>query len=205
MTSVLLDCVRALAPGGALYLYHLPSWNLRFGADLERHLEFRHWIAISMKNGFARGRKLYPAHYSLLYFTKGPPHHFERPKVPPALCRHCGKHLKDYGGYTPIIERKGLNLSDVWEDVSPIRHGANKYRSANELPSIITDRVLQISGLPDGSFADPFAGSGSALLSAARFGMRFKGNDLLRENCLVIRDRLDAFKKDARIGVCHEH
>ena len=36
-----------------------------------------------MKNGFARGKKLYPAHYALLYFTKGMPASFQRPKILP--------------------------------------------------------------------------------------------------------------------------
>lgn len=200
MSSILLACVRVLTKGGALYLYHLPNWNLRLGADLERHLEFRHWIAVSMKNGFVRGKRLYPAHYSLLYFTKGPPRNFERPKVSPATCRHCGKNVKDYGGYTHIIEKKGLNLSDVWEDVSPVRHGANKNRKANELPRTITDRVVQISGVVDGLFVDPFAGAGAGMLSAARFGMRFKGTDLVRENCDVIVRRMDDFKRESRSG-----
>ncbi len=90
MTSILEESIRILAEGGALYLYHLPVWAMRFGSFLADQLEFRHWIAIAMKNGFARGNNLYPAHYALLYFTKGSPLYFSRPKIEPAICRHCG-------------------------------------------------------------------------------------------------------------------
>ncbi len=81
MQSVLKESVRILCPGGALYLYHLPQWAMRLGAFLHGKMSFRHWIAVSMKNGFVRGNHLYPAHYALLYFSKGVPRTFNRPKV----------------------------------------------------------------------------------------------------------------------------
>ena len=198
LSTIADAAVRVLARGGALFLYHLPKWALRIGAELEAELVLRHWIAVAMKNGFARGRRLYPAHYALLYFTKGHPAHFERPRLRPRRCRHCDELVKDYGGYTSIIEQKGVNLSDVWDDLSPIRHPANKYRNANELPSAITDRVVRISGSPGGMFVDPFVGSGVSLISAASREMRFRACDLVPENCEVVVDRIDAFKAFTR-------
>ena len=128
LLKVLRESTRVLADGGALYLYHLPRWAMRLGSFLEQEqkLSFRHWIAISMKNGFVRGERLYPAHYALLMYTKGKPAIFNRPKLQPAKCRHCQEYVKDYGGYRPIIEEKGINLSDVWEDLSPVRHANRK-------------------------------------------------------------------------------
>lgn len=116
LTSIIRRASVKLKPGGALYIYHLPSIAYRLAALLDHSLDFRHWIAVSMKNNFARGRRLYPAHYALLYFTKGKPGHFFRPKTEPKRCRHCGKIVKDYGGYRAIIEEKGINLSDFWDD-----------------------------------------------------------------------------------------
>jgi site-specific DNA-methyltransferase (adenine-specific) len=150
MERILIEAIRVLAPGGALYLYHIPLWAMRLGSLVDQELDLRHWIAISMKNGFVRGKRLYPAHYCLLYFTKGQPAAFRRPKVSPAVCRHCKRTIKDYGGYRRIIERKGINLSDFWEDVSPVRHATTKLRKQNQLPLTITDRVFHISGVVDG-------------------------------------------------------
>lgn len=194
LSSVLLEGVRVLAPGGALFLYHLPEWAVRLTGHLERHLTFRHWIAISMKNGFARGKKLYPAHYALLYYTKGAPRSFKRPRLNPQLCRHCKGLIRDYGGYTSIIEEKGVNLSDIWDDVSPVRHASRKHRDANELPATITDRVATIAGFEGGTLLDPFAGAGAAVISAVRVGMRFRAADLLAENCTLTAQRVDELK-----------
>src|SRR5437867_4273718 len=91
-------------------------------------MEFRHWIAISMKGTFPRGNKLYPAHYALLYFTKGIPRTFNRVRLPIPTCRHCGKDIKDYGGHRKYLNPAGLNLTDFWDDTSPARHGKNKSR-----------------------------------------------------------------------------
>ena len=99
------ECIRVLKPGGALFIYILPQWGFRFATHLEEQdMQFRHWIALSMKGTFPRGRKLYPAHYALLYFTKGDPTIFNRDsvRVPIPSCRHCGKDIKDYGGTSKI-------------------------------------------------------------------------------------------------------
>jgi site-specific DNA-methyltransferase (adenine-specific) len=190
MRIILSECVRILADGGALYLYHLPAWAMRLGASVQDQLQFRHWIAISMKNGFVRGQHLYPAHYALLYFTKGQPTTFIRPKLSPAVCRHCGGTIKDYGGYRSIIEAKGINLSDVWDDISPVRHSNRKHRTENELPLTLTRRVVEISGRAGQVFVDPFAGSGSAVIAAVEQGMTFKACDIVEANCTVIDTRL---------------
>jgi site-specific DNA-methyltransferase (adenine-specific) len=195
-TEILIESTRVLRQGGTLYLYHLPVWALRFGAFLDGKLSFKHWIAISMKNGFIRGRRLYPAHYALLMFTKGDPLHFSRPKLALRRCRHCGEYIKDYGGYLPIVEARGINLSDFWEDLSPVRHASRKHRRANELPELLFERVIEISGSPDSLYVDPFAGTGSGVIAAARRRMRFAACDLVAANCRLVENRLDLLRKE---------
>jgi site-specific DNA-methyltransferase (adenine-specific) len=189
MGKVLERSVPVLKPGGSLYLYHLPVWGIRLGAILDRTLTFRHWIAISMKNGFVRGDYLHPSHYGLLYYVKGEPQHFRRPKIPPPVCRHCGKTLRDYGGYKEFVS-SGINLSDFWDDVTPVRHRKHKHGSSNELPLRMLSRVIEISGVRGGLVVDPFAGTGTTLEAARLAGMRFVACDRDR-NCLkIIAQRL---------------
>lgn len=190
--KLLQEVVRVLAEGGALFLYHLPYWASRFCYMLQSELIFRHWIAISMKASFARGEYLYPAHYALLYFTKGKPKKFSRPKISPRRCHNCLQTIKDYGGYTGIIEEKGLNLSDVWDDLSPVRHKSIRLRKANQLPMGITARVTEIAGFQGGVLVDPFMGTGTALISAFKAGMQFVGNDLDPASLPIVRKRLAA-------------
>jgi site-specific DNA-methyltransferase (adenine-specific) len=142
-----------------------------------------------MKNNFARGRYLYPAHYALLYFTKGAPEHFKRPKIPVSLCRSCGNTIKDYGGYSKFVIG-GVNLSDVWDDLSPVRHKNKKNRIANEMPLEIPSRALQISGTDSGVVVDPFMGSGTTAIAAKQNNMRFIGGDREPSSLQVLSNRL---------------
>lgn len=187
--KILDESVRILSPGGALYLYHIPKWAIEFSSRLSTKLTFRHWIAVSMKNGFVRGKRLYPAHYALLYYTKGEASHFSRPKIPKPVCWRCKRQLRDYGGYEKYVSN-GINLSDVWDDVSPLRHKKHKTRNSNELPLIIPERATLISGFQGGTLVDPFAGAGSSLIAARAMGMRFIGCDRESEYCDLIFQRL---------------
>ncbi len=189
MTSVLQRCAAVLKKGGALYLYHIPKWAVRLSVVLGKNLQFRHWIAVAVKNGFVRGRYLHPAHYALLYYTNGDPRHFNRPRIPILKCRKCGESIKDYGGYRKYVEN-GLNLSDVWEDISPVRHRKFKHRPSNEIPLKIPGRAVQISGIPGGLLVDPFAGSGTALVAAAALGMHYVACDREEAMLSVIQTRL---------------
>src|ERR1044071_4715657 len=100
----LRESIRVLKPGGAIFVYNIPRWSFRLAAFLEdQGMNFRHWIALTMKGTFPRGRKLYPAHYALLYFTKGDPRTFNRVRLPIPACRHCGGDIKDYGGHRKFL------------------------------------------------------------------------------------------------------
>jgi site-specific DNA-methyltransferase (adenine-specific) len=195
LESVACESINVLEPGGSLFLYHVPHWALRLGSYLDGRLTFHQWIAISMKNGFVRGPRLYPAHYALLMFTKGKPKKFVRPRISPQECRTCGELVKDYGGYKRIIQRKGINLSDVWDDLSPVRHANSKHRVANELPPLLFHRILTMVGNRGGLYVDPFGGSGSGVIAAARRGLRFAACDIVRANCTLMRRRILEFVK----------
>ena len=190
LATMVQESVRVLRPGGALYVYHLPLWAIRIGGMLEGVLDFCHWIAVSMKGSFPYGGRLYPAHYALLHYSKGVPRVFQRPKIPPATCRHCDGLVKDYGGYLEYVS-EGLNLSDVWDDLSPVRHRRNKNRPGNELPLELLRRVVKISGERGGLLVDPFAGAGTSLVAAREMGMEFIACDREEECCDAMVERLN--------------
>jgi site-specific DNA-methyltransferase (adenine-specific) len=183
------ECVRVVRPGGSIFIYDLPQWACHLAVHLERGgMEFRHWIAISMKGTFPRGRKLYPAHYALLYFTKGTPATFNRVRLPIPKCRHCGKDIKDYGGHRKYLNPLGLNLSDFWDDTAPARHRKFKSRwHVNELKPMIPGRCIEIS-TDEGDFVlDPFAGGGSTFEAAQVLNRYWIGTEIV--DCSLIRDR----------------
>lgn len=160
----LSECVRVVKPGGALFLYNLPKWNVILGAFLmEQGMEFRNWIAIEMSASLPITGRLHPSHYSLLYYTKGKPKTFRRIRTPIPVCRHCGREVKDYGGHRGAMHPNGVTLKDVWTDIPPVRHRKFKSenRKASALSTKLLDRVVEMSTVPGDVVLDPFGGSGT--------------------------------------------
>jgi site-specific DNA-methyltransferase (adenine-specific) len=192
------EAIRVLKPGGSFYLYNLPKWNMRLGAWISQYLEFRHWIAVDIKFSLPIQGRLYPAHYSLLYFTKGRrPSRFAPPRVPIDTCRHCGGELRDYGGYKDRMNPAGVNISDVWSDLSPVRHPRFKRRKANELPLKMLDRVLDISSDEGDVILDPFGGSGTTYVAAELKGRNWVGSEV--SDCQPILDRFAHISRDREL------
>jgi site-specific DNA-methyltransferase (adenine-specific) len=187
----LTESIRVLKPGAALFIYNIPRWAYRMAGFLEAEgMTFRHWIALSMKGTFPRGKKLYPAHYALLYFTKGVPKTFNRVRLPVPACRHCGGDIKDYGGHKKYLNPAGLNLTDFWEDTSPARHSKFKARwHVNELKPMIAARCFEISTNPHEIVMDPFGGGGSSYEAAGTLHRYWIGSEIT--DCQHIVDRLN--------------
>lgn len=186
----LSEAIRVLKPGGSIFIYNIPKWLIPTGnmLDAEFGMTFRHWIALTMKNTYPRGRSLYPAHYGILYYTKGEPSTVNKLRVPIPTCRHCGRELKDYGGHRNKLNPRGLNLTDFWEDTSPVRHRKFKKRPANELKPMIPERCILLSTNPGDLVLDPFGGGGSTYEVAEMRHRRWVGSEI--GNCEPIRDRL---------------
>lgn len=185
------ECVRTLKPGGSFFLYNLPKWNVVFGAYLMAlGMDFRHWIAISMKASLPIQGRLYPAHYSLLYYSKGKAKTFGKIRTPIEVCRHCGGEIKDYGGHRNAMNPKGVNLMDVWTDIPPVRHWRfkSKKRSANQLSTKLLSRVIHMSTVPGDLVMDPFGGAGTTFDVAEHHGRYWLGSEI--ESCEVIAERL---------------
>lgn len=188
----IFECCRVLRPGGAFFLYALPELAVRFAGFMNERLTFRHWIALSMKGSYPRGRKLYPAHYALLYYTRGEPETFNRVRVPVPTCRHCHKEIKDYGGHRDKLNPAGLNLSDFWEDTSPNRHRKFKVRpGVNELKLVIPERAILLSTKPDDVVFDPFGGGGSTYQAAEKHERYWIGAEIF--DCHHIARRMEEF------------
>jgi site-specific DNA-methyltransferase (adenine-specific) len=173
------ECARTVTAGGAFFLFNLPKWNVELGHFLNQAgMTFRHWIAIDIKYSLPIQGRLYPSHYSLLYYTKGKPRAFTRLRVPIPVCRHCGGDIKDYGGHRDKLHPDGLNLTDVWYDIPPVRHQGTKRRSANELSIKLLRRVVEISTGPGDLVFDPFGGSGTTYAAAEEMGRRWVGVEM---------------------------
>jgi site-specific DNA-methyltransferase (adenine-specific) len=184
-------CIRILKPGGALFVYNLPKWNILLGSHIaDNGMTFRHWIAVNIKLSLPIPGRLYPSHYGLIYFTKGKANTFKRIRTPIETCRHCGREIKDYGGHRGAMNPKGVTLTDVWNDITPVRHWKfkSRKRTLNQLSTKILERVVQMSTRECDVVLDPFGGSGTTYDVCERLGRHWVGMDL--ESCDVIIERL---------------
>lgn len=187
--------IRLLKPGGSFFLYNLPKWNILLAPTISKLLTFRHWIAIDRKQSLPISGRLYPAHYSLLYFTKGGrPNAFNPPRLPLDVCRHCGGEVKDYGGYKNKMNPRGISLTDIWLDVPPVRHKKYKKREANELHLKFMDRILDIATKEGDTVLDPFGGSGTTYVAAEIKKRRWVGIELATTDAII--DRFKHIKED---------
>jgi len=185
----LAEMIRVLKPGGTLMHWNLPKWSMLLGSFLNQRLTFRHWIAVDIKYSLPISGRLYPSHYSLLYFVKGKkPSIFHPDRTPIACCRHCGGEIKDYGGYKEKMNPKGVNLSDVWTDIPPVRHAKYKKREANALSLKLMDRIVSMCTDEGSLVLDPFGGSGTTFAAAELTGRRWIGSEL---ECSAIVERFE--------------
>jgi site-specific DNA-methyltransferase (adenine-specific) len=173
------EIIRTVKPGGAVFLWNLPKWNLQLGAYASQSLTFRHWITVDIKYSLPIQKRLYPSHYSLLYLIKGErPAIFHPDRLPVPCCRHCGGEQRDYGGYKHKMNPKGVSLTDVWTDIPPVRHAKYKKRDANALPLKLMDRIVSMASDPGSLVLDPFGGSGTTFVAAELNGRRWIGSEL---------------------------
>ncbi|SEI46424.1 site-specific DNA-methyltransferase (adenine-specific) [Dyadobacter koreensis] len=162
------ECIRVLKPGGSFFLWNIPKWNTYLSDYLNQRLTFRHWITADIKYSLPIQGRLYPSHYSLLYYCKGKkPNYFNSDRLPMEICPKCKGDLKDYGGYKDKMNPKGISMTDVWYDIPPVRHTKYKKRKgANELSIKLIDRILEMASQPGDVVFDPFGGSGSTYVVA---------------------------------------
>ena len=203
----LKESIRVLKQGGSLFVFNLPKWCIEYGAYLNQQgMEFRHWIACRMPKAFPRGNRMSPAHYGLLYYTKGEPAVFNKVYTPIQVCRHCGGEIRDYGGHRKKLNPQGINLMDVleapeevwedisgeqtaeenlwtlveemWSDIPPVRHRQHKKRGANELAPIMLERIIAMASNPGQIVIDPFGGSGTTFYAAQKLRRYWLGTEI---------------------------
>ncbi len=188
-------CAKKLKSGGSFFVYNIPKWGTYYASFLNNYLSFKNWIAVDITFSLPIPNRLYPSHYSLLYFVKdGKPNTFTPPRVPIKTCVRCGQEQNDYGGYKMKMNPEGINIRDVWTDIPPVRHAKYKNRDANELSLKLLDRILDISTKPGDLIFDPFGGSGTSYIAAELKNRKWLGVEL--GDCSPIIERFKFIEDD---------
>ena len=197
----ILEMVRITKPNGSIFVHNIPKWLTYYAGFLNEVADFRHWIAWDAPTA-PMGKTLQPSHYGILYYAKNRRENkFYEIRYPHKRCRKCGYLLKDYGGKKKILHPFGPLVSDTWSDIHRIRH--NKHRDAHpcQLPIHLLERLILMSTDEGDVILDPFIGTGTTAVAAARLGRNVIGVDLDAQYVEITQRKLAEISPNSKIQV----
>lgn len=213
----LLEYVRVLKPGGALFVLNLPKWSVHLADFLmrERDIYLQNWIvwnALPEPKGV-----LMPAHYSLLYFTRGKAaarfnycsmedgwQPFEEAVFPPDRADVCKRRACARERRASASTWRG-ELTDIWHDIPRDRrhHRRAAVTRAHPCPTpeALLDRIIRLTTNAGDVVLDAFAGVGTTALVAARLNRQFitieQDETYASAAQTRLRERRQAYPRDA--------
>jgi site-specific DNA-methyltransferase (adenine-specific) len=196
----ILEMVRITKPSGSVFLHNIPKWLTYYTGFLNEVADFRHWIAWDAPTA-PMGKTVQPSHYGILFYAKNQRENkFYKIRYPHKRCRKCGYLLKDYGGKKKILHPFGPLVPDVWSDIHRIRH--NKHRDPHpcQLPVHLLERLLLMSTDEGDVILDPFMGTGTTAVAAARLGRHVIGIDIDPQYVEITQRKLAQESPNSKIG-----
>ena len=196
----ILEMVRITKPSGSIFLHNIPKWLTYYAEFLNEVADFRHWIAWDAPTA-PMGKTLQPSHYGILFYAKNQRENkFYEIRYPHKRCRKCGYLLKDYGGKKKILHPFGPLVSDIWSDIHRIRH--NKHRDPHpcQLPVHLLERLILMSSDEGDLVLDPFIGTGTTAVAAARLGRNVIGIDIDPQYVQITQKKLSQESANSKIG-----
>jgi site-specific DNA-methyltransferase (adenine-specific) len=193
------EMVRVTKPCGSIFIHNIPFWLTQYTYPLyTAGATFRHWITWDAPTR-PMGHSLQPAHYGILYYSKGDPKFYEI-RSPHKRCRKSSFLLKDYGGKKDDIHPFGPLLSDVWTDIYRVKH--NRYRDNHpcQLPIHSLERIILMSTDEGDVVLDPFMGTGTTAIAAKRLGRHFMGFEMSQEYIDAANNKLAAEITPSKLG-----
>ncbi len=186
----LTELARILKPGRTLAVINIPLWSVRYYQFLSTVLNFQDWITWDAL-GFPV-RRIMPAHYSILCFSKG------APRALPGLSTPVIQDRMDQEDISPLAEnfclrtsctaqrqREGIRdregFSDLWHDIHRLKHNSRRVDHPCQLPPKLMRRLIVLFTNPEEMILDCFNGAGTSTLVAAQMGRRFIGIEISPE------------------------
>ncbi|WP_163534766.1 DNA-methyltransferase [Helicobacter suis] len=193
------ECLRVLKKGGCLFLHNIPKWLTFYASFLNTRAIFRHWISWDAMSA-PMGKTLQPAHYGILFYSKGElKGRFKEIRYPHRRDRK-GALLKDYGGKKQMLHPFGPLCSDVWSDIHRIRHANKRDKHPCQLPLHLLERLILMSMEEGEVILDPFLGTGTTAIAAKRLQRNFIGFEKDWQYCQIAREKVDTEKFISKLG-----
>ena len=213
------EIARVLRPGRTIAILNIPLWAIRHFLFMETILEIQNWIAWDALSFPVR--KIMPAHYTMVCFSKGQP----RP-LPGLVGRtenfNIPNSAKSFLPLEPLEELYCLRtscirnrstsdfpdrgpLTDLWWDIHRLKHNSRRVDHPCQLPPQLMYRLISIFTEPKETVLDCFNGAGTTTLSAHQMGRRYIGVEISEKYYEIaqsrhaeIRQGIDPFRKENR-------
>lgn len=178
------ECVRILKPTGSMFVAIGDEYAAEMKKVLDRHMYMRNWIIWHYTFGVYCTHKFGRDHAHILYYCKNPKQRTFNDRairIPSARQTTYKDARANSDGRIP---------GDVWT-YSRIC-GTFKERTGHpcQMPVAILDRIIRTATQRGERVLDPFAGSGTSLVSARQNGRQFIGVELSRRYASAIASRL---------------
>lgn len=188
MHDVVKECHRVLVPNGAMYIHlnEKVSYKIRFLVmdDIFGESNWLNTIIWDFDYGGRSKKTFARKHESVLYYAKNIndyTFHYDMidriPYMAPSLQKDIARR------------EAGKPVTDVWWCTICTTRGKERVSYPNQKPLKLYERMIKVSSNPGDVILDPFAGSGTTCVAAARHGRRFIGIDRNEKAMHVMHDR----------------
>lgn len=202
------ECARVLKPGGTFAVLNIPLYAARHYAHMKEVLDFQSWItweALSLPV-----RKIMPAHYSILCFTKGKTKSFNTMNSK-FNQNEANMSLKQWlcSRASCVRKRNTLNVTDrealtnLWWDIHRLKHNSKRVDHPCQLPPDLMKRLITLFTNENDIVLDPFNGAGTTTLVAEMLNRKFIGiefsskyHDIASERHVNLNKGIDPFAKN---------
>ena len=153
--KVIVEYKRVIKENGNLAIFTGRQYNRHISQILDEYFTEKRIIIWSRKRAFnsSRGKALSSGYEPICYYTNGDRGVFNTIKIKPNTKRK---------EYTEGILKNGINLSDVWNDISALPHNSKeKLKHPTQKPYRLIERLVLMLTNEGDTILDNFAGSGT--------------------------------------------
>jgi site-specific DNA-methyltransferase (adenine-specific) len=152
---VIVEYKRVIKESGNLAIFTGRQYNRHISQILDEYFTEKRIIIWSRKRAFntSRGNALSSGYEPISYYVNGDKGIFNPIKIKPKTNRK---------EYTEGILKDGINLSDVWDDISALPHNSKeKLNHPTQKPYKLIERLVLMLSNEGDTILDNFAGSGT--------------------------------------------
>jgi len=202
---------RVLKPGRTIAIMNIPLWAVRHFIFGIKVLDFQDWI---VWEGLSLPlRKIMPAHYAIICFSKGRPLPLSNfvTKVKREHLFLEGASIKKWycTRKSCMKKRNSLEITDreplgnLWWDIHRLKHNSRRVDHPTQLPPSLMKRLIYTFSQENEIVLDPFDGAGTTSLVAAILGRRYIGieisktyHNIAKQRHIDLKNGFDPFSKN---------